>query len=38
LVWSSENYDDCIFKNMKSIGSDLEARERASGIVGMKMV
>jgi hypothetical protein len=27
LVWSSENYDDCIFKNMKGIGSDLGARE-----------
>ena len=27
LAWSSENYDDCIFKNMKDIGSDLGARE-----------
>ena len=27
LAWSSENYDDCIFKNMKGIGSDLGARE-----------
>ena len=27
LAWSSENYDDCIFKNMKDIGSDVGARE-----------
>ena len=27
LVWSSENYDDCIFKNMKGVGSDLGAKE-----------
>ena len=27
LAWSSENYDDCIFKNMKGIGSDLGAKE-----------
>ena len=27
LIWSSENYDDCIFKNLKGIGSDLGARE-----------
>ena len=27
LAWSSENYDSCIFKNMKGVGSDLGARE-----------
>jgi antitoxin component YwqK of YwqJK toxin-antitoxin module len=27
LAWSSENYEDCIFKNMKGIGSDLGAKE-----------
>jgi len=27
LSWSSENYDDCIFKNIRGIGSDLGARE-----------
>jgi len=27
LAWSLENYDDCIFTNMKDIGNDLEARE-----------
>ena len=27
LVWSTENYDDCILKNMKDIGSDVGARE-----------
>ena len=27
LAWSSENFDDCIFKNMKDIGSDVGARE-----------
>jgi len=27
LAWSSENYGDCIFKNMKGIGSDLGSRE-----------
>ena len=27
LAWSTENYEDCIFKNMKGIGSDLGARE-----------
>ena len=27
LAWSTEKYDDCIFKNMKGIGSDLGSRE-----------
>jgi antitoxin component YwqK of YwqJK toxin-antitoxin module len=27
LAWSSENYEDCIYKNMKGIGSDLGAKE-----------
>ena len=27
LAWSSENYGDCIFKNMKGIGSDIGAKE-----------
>ena len=27
LAWSSENYEDCIFKNMKGVGSDLGAKE-----------
>ena len=27
LAWSTENYEDCIFKNMKGIGSDLGAKE-----------
>ena len=27
LAWSSENYEDCIFKNMKGIGSDLGSKE-----------
>ena len=27
LVWGSENYDDCILKNMKGIGSDVAARK-----------
>jgi len=27
LAWGSENYDDCILKNLKGIGSDVGARE-----------
>jgi len=27
LAWSSENYEECIFKNIKGIGSDLGAKE-----------
>ena len=27
LAWSSENYENCIFKNMKGVGSDLGAKE-----------
>jgi len=27
LAWSSENYEDCIFKNMRGIGSDIGAKE-----------
>ena len=27
LVWGSENYDDCILKNLKGIGSDVAARK-----------
>ena len=26
LVWGAENYDDCILKNMKGIGSDVAAK------------
>jgi len=26
FAWSSENYDDCFFKNLKSIGSALDGK------------